>query len=113
MGIRSLNKLQAIIAFSVLLLVPIGAQNAFATLIDFETFPDGTIPEDLSRISTQYAPCGVSFFTSEDPDDPTPQIRAFSLAGSSAPNNLAPTGPNTRLIFDIGINYLILKSIFQ
>jgi len=93
------------IVFLVLLLIPIGAQQAFATLIDFETFPDGTIPEDRSRISTQYAPCGVSLFTSEDPEDPTPKIFAFGLTGSSPPNNLGPTGPNTRLIFDIGIHF--------
>jgi len=43
------------VVFLVLLLIPIGAQQAFATLIDFETFPDGTTSLLLAGMQTNFS----------------------------------------------------------
>jgi len=90
-----------VIGFLVLLLIPIGAQQAFATLIDFDTFPDGTVPDDLTHITNQYAECGVSLFTTNDVDGPL--VRSFS--GGSLPNFLAPTGLKFQFTGFIGIEF--------
>ena len=92
------------IGFSVILLISVGLQQAFATTIDFDTFPDETVPADLSRITNQYAACGVSLFTTEDPGGP--EIRStFNLAGSSPPNILVGKGPGFSFIQFIGIEF--------
>jgi hypothetical protein len=69
--------------------------------IDFDTFPDGTVPADFTRITTQYEPCGVALFTTNDPNGPV--IR--SLSGSSLPNLLAPTGLPFQFTGFIGIEF--------
>ncbi len=89
------------IVFLVLLLIPLGAQQAFATIIDFDTFPDETVPDDLTHITNQYAVCGVSLFTTNDADGPL--IRSFS--SSSLPNLLAPTGLKFQFTGFIGIEF--------
>lgn len=88
------------LVFSILLISTLGVQQAFATTIDFDTFPDGTVPADRTRITTQYEPCGVSLFTTDDPAGP--EIRTF---GASPPNVLAPTGLSFDFIGDIGIQF--------
>ena len=70
--------------------------------IDFDTFPDGTVPADFTRITTQYEPCGVSLFTTNDPGGP--EIRSGFSSGSP-PNLLAPTGLSFQFTGDIGIEF--------
>ena len=89
------------IVFLVLLLIPFVAQQAFATIIDFDTFPDETVPDDLTHITNQYEVCGVSLFTTNDADGPI--IRSFSSA--SLPNLLAPTGLAFAFTGFIGIEF--------
>ena len=89
------------IVFFVLLLIPIGTQQAFATLIDFDTFPDGTVPDNLTHLTDQYAVCGVSLFTTNDVEGPL--IRLTS--SSSQPNLLAPTGLSFQFTGFIGIEF--------
>lgn len=78
--------------------------NAEATcngLIDFDTFPNGTVPADLTKITTQYETCGVSLFTTNDPGGPI--IRSFPLG--SPPNILAPTGLQFGFTGNIGMEF--------
>ena len=81
-----------VIVFLVLLLIPVGAQQAFATTIDFDTFPDGTPVPANTRITDQYTACGVKLFTTEVPEGP--EAVAFSLVGGSPPNQLGADGPS-------------------
>ena len=57
------------------------------TLIDFETFPDTTPIPFGTPITTQFAPVGVSLFTSGAFD---PTICQFGLVGQSGVNTLCP-----------------------
>jgi hypothetical protein len=97
-----LNKLVPLVVFSGLLLVPVGAQYAFATLIDFDTFPDETVPPDFARITTQYEPCGIALFTTNDPGGP--EIRS-GFSGGSPPNHLSATGLAFQFTGFIGIEF--------
>jgi hypothetical protein len=69
--------------------------------IDFDTFPDGTVPADFTRITTQYEPCGVSLFTTNDPLGP--EIRTIGIA--SPPNILAPKGLTFQFTGFIGAEF--------
>ena len=88
------------IVFLVLLLIPLGAQQAFATIIDFDTFPDETVPDNLTHITNQYGVCGVSLFSTNDADGPL-----IGLSSSSLPNLLAPTGLTFQFTGFIGIEF--------
>lgn len=79
------------LVFSVLLF-SVGLEQAYATTIDFDTFPDGTPVPSLTRITNQYVSCGVALFTTEVPEGP--QAFGFSQAGVSPPNQLGADGPN-------------------
>ena len=70
--------------------------------IDFDTFPDGTVPPDGTRINTQYEPCGVSLFTTNVPGGPL--ISSGSNQGSP-PNSLVPTGRAFGLTGDIRVQF--------
>jgi len=72
------------------------------TLIDFETFPDTTPIPNGTPITTQFAPSGVSLFTTTDPGGPLALQTA--LAGQSGLNVLigVPFGPATS---PIGIEF--------
>jgi len=92
------------VVFLVLLLIPIGAQQAFATLIDFDTFPtDGTVPQNLDRITTEWTSCNVSEFTTTDPGGP--QIWDFATVGKSPPNQLSGFGGNP-FLQPIGVEFV-------
>jgi len=95
-----------VIVFLVLLLIPVGAQQAFATTIDFDTFPDGTPVPANTRITDQYTACGVELFTTEVPEGP--EAVAFSLPGGSTPNQLGADGPpgNPSLTHSIGVQFV-------
>ena len=89
------------IVFLVLLLIPFVAQQAFATIIDFDTFPDETVPDDLTHITNQYEVCGVSLFSTNDADGPLIGLSS----SSSLPNLLAPTGLAFAFTGFIGIEF--------
>jgi len=89
------------IVFLVLLLIPLGAQQAFATIIDFDTFPDETVPDNLTHITNQYEVCGVSLFSTNDADGPLIGLSS----SSSLPNLLAPTGLAFTFTGFIGIEF--------
>ena len=95
-----------LIVFLVLLLIPVGTQQAFATTIDFDTFPDGTPVPDRTRITDQYASCGVKLFTTEVPEGP--QTFSFSLVGGSPPNQLGADGTsgNPEFTHSIGVQFV-------
>jgi len=83
--------------------------NAEATcngLIDFDTFPNGTAIPAGTRLTDQFASCGVSMFTTEVPEGP--EILAFSAFGGSDPNQLAADGPagNPQLTYSIGVEFV-------
>jgi len=88
--------------FTIVLPSAVASTPACLGDIDFDTFPDGTVPSILTRITTQYEPCGVSLFTSNDPAGP--EIRS-GLTGASPPNQLAPTGQRFPLTGDIGVEF--------
>jgi len=89
------------IIFLVLLLIPLGAQQAFATIINFDTFPDETVPDNLTHITNQYEVCGVSLFSTNDADGPLIGLSS----SSSLPNLLAPTGLAFAFTGFIGIEF--------
>jgi len=71
--------------------------------IDFDFFPDGTPVPNETKLTNQYAVCGVALFTTTDPLGPS--IRDFaSLYASSAPNLLLPQPKNTE--DPIGIEFV-------
>jgi len=92
------------IAFSVLSIL--GVQQAFATTIDFDFFPDGLPVPDRTRITDQYAQCGVQQFTTEIPEGP--QTFSFSEFGGSSPNQLGADGPpgNPAFTYSIGVQFV-------
>ena len=90
------------IVFLILLLIPLGAQQAFATIIDFDTFPDETVPDNLTHITNQYEVCGVFLFSTNDADGP---LIGLSSSSSSLPNLLAPTGLAFGFTGFIGIEF--------
>jgi len=71
-------------------LLMLAAPATAGELIDFEKFPDGTTIDNGTRITTQFACVGVSFFETTDPGGP--QIRQFNLAGQSGVNALGGVG---------------------
>ncbi len=73
------------------------------TLIDFETFPDNTPIPSLTRITTQFAPSGVSLFTTTDPGGP--QVIGAGLPGQSGVNILAGFPHILAAISPIGIEF--------
>jgi len=87
--------------FTIVLPTAVASTPACLGDIDFDTFPDGTVPADLTRITTQYEPCGVSLFTSNDPAGP--EIR--NILSASPPNSLAPTGQRFLFTGDIGVEF--------
>jgi len=87
--------------FTIVLPTAVASTPACLGDIDFDTFPDGTVPADLTRITTQYEPCGVSLFTSDDPGGP--EIR--NILSASPPNSLAPTGQRFLFTGDIGVEF--------
>ena len=91
---------------SILILGTMGNQEAFATTIDFDTFPDGTPVPDRTRITDQYASCGVELFTTEVPEGP--QTFSFSLLGGSPPNQLGADGltGNPEFTHSIGVQFV-------
>jgi len=101
-----LRRIIVLIVFLVLLLIPVGTQQAFATTIDFDTFPDGTPVPDSTRITDQYATCGVKLFTTEVPEGP--QAFSFSAVGGSPPNQLGADGPpgNPAFTHSIGVQFV-------
>jgi len=92
------------IVFLVLLLIPLGAQQAFATIIDFDIYPtDGTVPQNLDRITTEWASCNVSEFTTTVPGGP--QIWDFAATGKSPPNHISGFGGNP-FLQPIGVEFV-------
>jgi len=91
--------------FAVLLLLSLGSQQAFATTIDFDTFPDGTPVPDSTRITDQYVSCGVKF-TTEIPEGP--RAFSFSAFGGSPPNQLGANGTtgNPAFTHSIGVQFV-------
>jgi len=76
------------VVFMILLLIPVGTQQAIATTINFDTFPDdGTVPQAQDRITTEYASCGVAEFTTSGTEGP--KIWDFNFVGKSPPNHIA------------------------
>jgi len=85
------------------LAAPASATEAGSVLIDFETFPNGDTIEDETRITTQFASKGVSFFMTTDENGP--QIVQFDAEGQSGDNVLAGAGGS----FDL---YQPIKAVF-
>ena len=71
-------------------LLVLAAPASAGELIDFEKFPDGTTIPDETRITTQFACVGVSFFMTTA--ETGPQIVQFDLAGQSDVNALGGDG---------------------
>jgi len=74
--------------------------------VDFDTFPDSTVPPAGTRITNQYVPCGVALFTTEVPAGP--EIFNFGVPGKSPPNVLGADGPASRPAFtySIGVQFV-------
>lgn len=66
------------------------AGNASASLIDFETFPDGSPVPNGTLITNQYASLGVSGFFTTAPDGP--QVLETALTGQSGSRTLGGRG---------------------
>lgn len=88
--------------FSMVLPPAVASTPACLGNIDFDTFPDGTVPADLTQLTTQYDLCGVSLFTTNDPGGP--EIRSGFSQGSP-PNQLAATGLSFQFTGFIGIEF--------
>ena len=97
---------EAVVVLFSIILFSVGLEQAYATTIDFDTFPDGTPVPSLTRITDQYASCGVALFTTEVPEGP--QVFGFSQAGVSPPNQLGADGPpgNPAFTHSIGVQFV-------
>ncbi len=95
-----------VVLFSIVLLFSVGLEQAYATTIDFDTFPDGTPVPVFTRITDQYASCGVALFTTEVPEGP--QVSDLAPPGVSPPNILGADGTSGRpaLTHSIGVQFV-------
>ena len=98
-------------------------------LIDFETFPNGYAIPDGTRITTQFASVGVSFFMTTAATGP--QITQFDLPGKSGVNILGGDGGSfdffqpitavfdgftsavSTVALDVGSNGLIMEAFWR